>query len=262
MSVGKIAKSVIGRLGVASGRYRSHVASQLTIVAFHRVNDGLEGNDLTISSRSFRDFCKFFAKNFRVMPLGEQIRALRAGKPVGGSLSITFDDGYLDNYEIAAPILREVGLSATFFVTTNFIDSEFVPFWDSDLPQQPGWMSWKQVRELADHGFEIGCHTESHINMGRASLEMVKAELQNSKQILESRLQRPVDLFAYPFGGRANINQASLALVRTGGFSCCVSCCGGVNPADADPFQLNRLPISGWFATPYQMAAEMMLGKV
>ena len=74
---------------------------------------------------------------------------------MGGSLSITFDDGYLDNYEIAAPILREVGLSATFFVTTNFIGSEFVPFWDSDLPQQPGWMSWKQVRELADHGFEI-----------------------------------------------------------------------------------------------------------
>jgi peptidoglycan/xylan/chitin deacetylase (PgdA/CDA1 family) len=263
MSVSKLAKSMFGRLGVAAGRYSPVVASQVTIVAFHRVNDLLDSNDpLTVSSQTFREFCEFFRAQFRVVPLGEQIRALRAGQPIGGSLSITFDDGYLDNFEVAAPILKELGLPATFFVTTNFVESQSVPFWDKELPVQPGWMSWSQVAALSDDGFEIGCHTETHLDMGASPLEAIAIELRNSKKILEQRLRKPVELFAYPFGGRAHINEASLALVRGGGFSCCVSCCGGTNSAASDPFQLNRLPISGWFSSPYQMAAEMMLGKI
>jgi peptidoglycan/xylan/chitin deacetylase (PgdA/CDA1 family) len=210
----------------------------------------------------FRTFCTFFKDHYDVVPLGEQIRACREGAPKGGTLSITFDDGYLDNHQVAAPILKELGLTATFFVTTGFIQSSVVPFWDKELPKQPGWMSWDQVGELAREGFDIGAHTVTHLDMGKCSPEQIRAELRESKTVLEQRLSRPVPLFAYPFGARNNINDRSRDLVREEGFDCCVSCCGGTNVSAMNPYTLNRLPISGWFSSPYQMAAEIVLDKI
>jgi peptidoglycan/xylan/chitin deacetylase (PgdA/CDA1 family) len=177
-------------------------------------------------------------------------------------LSITFDDGYRDNFEVAAPILKEFGLPATFFVTTGFVQSETVPFWDKDLPRQPGWMSWDDVRGLKAQGFDIGCHTHTHLDMGTARLEEIRSELRQSRAILEDQIQGAISHFAYPFGGRQNITPASASLVREEGFDCCVSCCGGTNTGQLNPFELNRLPISGWFSTPYCMAADVVLDKV
>lgn len=259
----KFVKSALGRVLAASGAFQQKIGKQDTIVAFHRVNDFMpEGDSLTCGSQMFRDFCTFFKDHYDVVPLAEQIRACRSGKPRGGTLSITFDDGYRDNHDVAAPILRELGLTATFFVTTGFIQSDVVPFWDRDLPTQPGWMTWDQVRGLAANGFDIGGHTVTHLDMGTCPSEQIRAELRESKRELEQRLGRAITLFAYPFGARANINDVSRDLVREAGFECCMSCCGGTNVAATDPYTLNRLPISGWFATPYQMAAEIVLDKV
>jgi peptidoglycan/xylan/chitin deacetylase (PgdA/CDA1 family) len=259
----KFVKSALGRLLASTGVFRKKIGDQETITAFHRVNDFLPlGDGLTCSSKMFREFCSFFKDNFEVVPLADQIQACRMGRPTGGTLSITFDDGYLDNYAVAAPILKDLGLTATFFVTTGFIQSKAVPFWDRGLPTQPGWMSWDQVRELARDGFDIGCHTVSHLDMGKSSPGQVRSELRESKSEIERQLGRPVSLFAYPFGARENINEASLSIVREEGFDCCVSCCGGVNSRATDPYNLNRLPISEWFATPYQMATEIVLDKI
>jgi hypothetical protein len=85
--------------------------SKTTIVAFHRVSDHLPEDGLTCSSEKLQAFCKFFRKYFRVLPLAEQIAGCHAGVDLGGALSITFDEGYLDNFEVAAPILSKIGLS-------------------------------------------------------------------------------------------------------------------------------------------------------
>lgn len=262
--INRLVKTALGRVIEATGAYQASFASSMTIVAFHRVNDALsEEKSLTCSSAKFYDFCRFFASRFRVVPLSEQLRACRSNTPMGGTLSITFDDGYRDNAEVAAPILKQLGLPATFFVTTGFIESQQVPFWDHDLPVQPGWMSWEQVRELDRDGFDIGCHTHTHIDMGTATAGAIREELRTSKQILERQLGKPVTLFAYPFGGPEHIRDQSLEIVREEGFECCMSCCGGRNPAvPSDTFTLKRVPISDWFATPEQMAAEIVLGKV
>jgi peptidoglycan/xylan/chitin deacetylase (PgdA/CDA1 family) len=259
----KLVKSALGMAFTATGAFQQKVGKQETIVAFHRVNDSMPANDsLTCGSEMFSEFCGFFKEHYDIVPLAEQIRSCREGSPRSGTLSITFDDGYLDNFQVAAPILKDLGLPATFFVTTGFIQSTVVPFWDKDLPKQPGWMSWAHVRDLADSGFDIGCHTATHIDLGTCGAEEVRTELRESKTILEQRLSRPVTLFAYPFGARTNINQTSLDVVREEGFECCVSCCGGTNSGATDPFSLNRLPISGWFSRPHQMAAEIVLNKI
>jgi peptidoglycan/xylan/chitin deacetylase (PgdA/CDA1 family) len=260
-SIRKQVKSVMGRVAGLTGAYERRFRSQMTIVAFHRVNDQLAGDSLTCSTAKFEDFCRFFRKHFRVVPLSEQVAGCRTGSNMGGTLSITFDDGYLDNVEVAAPILRSMQLPATFFVTTGFIGSQTTPPWDRNLPQQPGWMTWDHVRALRAQGFEIGSHTDSHLDMGTADPERVHADLALSKQKLLDALGAPaVRLFAYPFGGPEHISGRSRDQVREAGFLCCVSCHGGVNPATSDPFDLNRVAVDQWYTSPDVFGFELLTG--
>ena len=260
--VKKRLKSALGGVASAAGLYARSFRSKMLIIAFHRVNDHLPEDGLTCSSAKFAEFCRFFHDHFRVLSLSEQIAAGRAGENMGGTLSITFDDGYLDNFEVAAPILRALRLPATFFITTGFIDTKVVPFWDRELPAQPGWMQWDHVRMLARQGFEIGCHTNSHIDMGTADSQTVRRELEVSRDRLQKELGTAPPLFAYPFGGRGNISVESLAVVREVGFMCCASCYGGINDPAEDPFNLKRIPVAEWFATPHQFGYELLMGRV
>jgi peptidoglycan/xylan/chitin deacetylase (PgdA/CDA1 family) len=254
-------KAGIGRVASMTGVFNASSASKMRIVAFHRVNDRLPPDSLTCTSKMFEEFCRYFKTHFKVVPLSEQIQACHEKRSMGGTLSITFDDGYLDNYEVAAPILERLGLPATFFITSSFVGSRQVPFWDKDLPFQPGWMSWEHVRDLSARGFHIGGHTETHIDMGRADLPAIRAELTRSKQQVEGELGKDVNLFAYPFGGLDNITEASRQLVRETGFRCCMGCYSGSNPATPDPYYLKRIPISTWFSSPHQLGGELFLER-
>ena len=255
------AKGAVGRVAGLTGAYAWQFRSRMTVVAFHRVTDEIAADGLTCGPRKFEAFCRFFSKHFRVVALSEQVSACRRGADMGGTLSITFDDGYRDNIDVAAPILKRLGLPATFFITTGFIGSQFVPFWDRHLSRQPGWMTWDQVRQLRDFGFEIGNHTENHLDMGSADPETVTGELARSKKRLVDELHCESTLFAYPFGGRHQISDRSRSLVIEAGFDCCLSCFGGTNLEGADPYSLRRIGIAEWFATPDQFGYELLTGK-
>jgi peptidoglycan/xylan/chitin deacetylase (PgdA/CDA1 family) len=258
----KVVKSAIGGLAGALGLYRADFRNRAVVVAFHRVNDVLAEDGLTCGSEKFAAFCEFFGRYFRVVSFEEQVIGYSDHKDMGGTLSITFDDGYRDNFEVAAPILTHYKLPATFFVTTGFIDSAKIPFWDLDLPQQPGWMTWDQVRSLSRQGFDIGCHTETHLDMATADPAVVRAELALSKQKIETEIGKKIRLFVYPFGGRNQISDRSIELVREAGFISCASCYGGTNEPLGDPFNIKRIGIATWFSTPHQFGAEIMMGKV
>ena len=255
-------KTVCGQVAGITGIYAREFRTKMTIVAFHRVSDQMPEDGLTCRARKFEAFCGFFRKHFRVLPLSEQIAASQAGADLGGTLSMTFDDGYLDNFEIAAPILRRFGLPATFFVTTGFIGSQVIAPWDRDLPRQPGWMTWDHVRGLASMGFEIGHHTDTHLDLGTADPAMIRTEFETSKRKFTEALGASPKLFAYPFGGQGNITPRGLQLAREAGFSCCASCFGGLNDVTPDPFGLKRIPIAGWFRTPDQFGFEFVMGKL
>lgn len=252
---------MLGRAAGLSGAYARDFRSKMTIVAFHRVNDLLPVDGLTCSAAKFESFCRFFQKYFQVLPVAEQVLGCRAGRDMGGTLSITFDDGYLDNFEVATPILRRLGLPATFFITTGFIASKSVAPWDAGLPSDPGWMNWDHVRGLRKQGFDIGSHTDMHIDLASSDPRVVREDLATSKRKLKEELGIAPELFAYPFGGRQHISESALQLVREAGFVCCVSCFGGVNPAGADPFHLNRIGVAEWFDSPDQFGFELVTNR-
>jgi peptidoglycan/xylan/chitin deacetylase (PgdA/CDA1 family) len=254
-------KTVLGRAAAFAGMYSRRFRSSMTIVAFHRVNDSQAQDGLTCSPDKFLAFCKFFQQHFRVVPLSHQVAACRTGRDMGGTLSITFDDGYRDNFTVAAPVLRELGLPATFFVTTSFIGSRTIPPWDAHLAVPPSWMTWDHLRALQAQGFEIGCHTDTHIDMGSAAPGTIRAELAISKRKIREELGVAPELFAYPFGGREHITEISRSLVREASFTCCASCHGGVNLPIADPYALKRIGIAEWFDTPDQFGFELIMNR-
>ena len=256
--ISKRIKAVLGSASGFSGVYARDFRSKMVVVAFHRVNDELVADGLTCGSAKFEAFCRFFREHFRIVPLSEQVAACHAGKDMGGTLSITFDDGYRDNYDIAVPILSRLRLPATFFLTTGYIGSNITAPWDRALTPAPGWMTWEQIRSLKAQGFDIGAHTDTHIDLGTAEPDTIRAELRACRQKLELEVGGEINLFAYPFGGVNNISPASRQLVREAGFSCCLSCYGAFNPPVSDPYHLARIGIAEWFATPHQFGFELM----
>lgn len=97
--------------------------ARLTALIFHRVlqaPDAMRPNEPT--GTEFETLLGWVAAQFRVLSLTEAIRGLRERMLPSRALVITFDDGYADNVEVAAPILRRHGMPATFFVATGFLD--------------------------------------------------------------------------------------------------------------------------------------------
>lgn len=261
--IAKRVKALVGHAAARAGVFAWDFRSKMTIVTFHRVRDDMPEEDgLTCSSARFQRFCEFFRDHFRVISLAEQVAGCSAGRDMGGTLSITFDDGYRDNYAVAAPILRNLGLPATFFVVTGFIGTHTIAPWDRKLPRQPGWMNWDQLRELLSDGFDIGSHTETHVDLGTADEGTARLELETSRRKLQEQLGRPMRLFAYPFGGRKNISERARELVRETGFVCCISAAGGVNGPTPSPFDLNRVVIGPEFAIPDQFGLDLLIGRI
>lgn len=101
-------------------------------------------------------------------------------------VSLTFDDGYANQYTAAAPILAAHGMQGTFFVPSGFVGSN-------------GYMTWSQVSALAAAGNEIGGHTVDHPDLTSISAAQARQEIcADRNTLLQQGL--PVTDFAYPYG--------------------------------------------------------------
>lgn len=100
----------------------SGARGRLNILIFHRV---LPAPDAlcpdAIDAARFEAQLRWLRSWFQVLPLADAVQRLAEGRIPARALAITFDDGYADNEEIAAPILSRLGMTATFFVATGFL---------------------------------------------------------------------------------------------------------------------------------------------
>ena len=119
-SAGAGNSSVRGLLGMLSP---AGARGRLTILIFHRVH--AQPDDFfpqEMHAAAFRKRMIWVRTWFNVLALDEAVSGLARGSLPARALAITFDDGYADNYTVAWPILRELGLHATFFVAAAFLD--------------------------------------------------------------------------------------------------------------------------------------------
>jgi peptidoglycan/xylan/chitin deacetylase (PgdA/CDA1 family) len=145
-------------------------------------------------------------------------------------VAVTFDDGYLDNFTNAAPILRRYGIPCAFFVSTGIVGTSRAFEHDLEkLGRAVPTMSWDHIGELYAQGFTIGSHTVSHVNLAKVSRQRALEELGESRDTLRRRLGMSRIAIAYPFGQRSDISIDGLALIRDAGYMACFSGYGGVN---------------------------------
>lgn len=220
-----------------------------TVLLFHRVTDEARDN-LSVGVAQFERLMQSLKQHCEVLSI-EQVLALGATVPRSRRplVAVTFDDGYLDNYTHAAPILRRLGLPAGFYVSTGIVAS------DRQFPhdQRRGnatlpVMTWDQIRQMHAWGFNVGSHTVSHVDCVAEDEAVVRGELQQSRADLQREIGRDDLIFAYPYGGRHQMNAQRLELVREVGYVACLSAYGGSNVGRVDGWNVLRRGIHWEFS--------------
>ena len=154
-----------------------------------------------VAPRLFRSQLDYLAgRGWKCRGLADVARSRGAQRSAGRSeFRVTFDDGYLSVYEGACPALSERNMTATIYVVAGSVGG--INDWDTRAgDSREPMMSVEQIRELSDGGFQIGSHTMTHPHLTELSDEQLRAELTDSKHILEDITGREVTTFSYPYG--------------------------------------------------------------
>lgn len=135
-----------------------------------------------------------------VVSLDAAARGLRGETPLPPRpVVLTFDDGYLDFLELAAPVLLEHGYTATVYAVAGLLGKTAAWVAPEGLEAAP-LMSASQLREIDALGFSVGSHTVTHPRLARIETAQIARELTDSKHMLEDALGKRVDHFCYPYG--------------------------------------------------------------
>lgn len=142
-------------------------------------------------------------------------------------VAITFDDGSGSDLLRAAPILREHGFGATFYITQGFLE-------------KPGYLTSPQLMELSALGFEIGCHSKTHPYLTDLDDAGLQREIAEPKAELEQIIGRAIEHFSCP-GGRYDGRVADVA--RRAGYRTVATSRIQSNRRSSDPYALGRVAV-------------------
>lgn len=183
-------------------RLAPQTAGHTWILGYHLVEGG-SGLPIDTPRSDFIAQLDMLQAEAEIIPLRELVRDLRRGEPASASrprVALTFDDAFLNFFEVALPILAERGLTATLYVPPGFIngDGNNPLYTERFAHMRP--MTWEQLGEAAATGIEIGSHTYRHTNLVRLPVTEVAAEMGRAQEEIERVLHmRPVSV-CYPEG--------------------------------------------------------------
>jgi peptidoglycan/xylan/chitin deacetylase (PgdA/CDA1 family) len=232
-----------------TGRRHSGVR---VILLYHSVGNSVP---LSVPTRDFRRQVAYLKKHFRIVLLRDLPRVLAEAREEEAIACVTFDDGLLDNYEHALPILEDHSIKASFFIPTGSIGGMHSAFYG----EQP-CMTEIHLREVASLGHELGAHTVTHPKLTRVSLAEAHTEIAESKARLEDLLNEPVTSFAYPKG---DYNEEVKQLTGKAGFQHAVTTREAlVDNTEIDWLRLPRVwinPTMGWMQFQAKLSSALEL---
>lgn len=214
--------SVVGEI-----RGQDRVCSR--ILTYHSV--GKRDHEMNVGLDDFRDQMEWLADQGIVRTLSDAAEGAEG-------VAITFDDGYADTLRIAAPVLAELGLSATVFIVAGRAGMRLTC--DADL-ETGALMTWEEIREIETMGWSVGGHTLTHRRLSRLTRMEQRTEIADCTRLLEDNLGHTIEAFAYPYGSALDYNETSKELVRASGYSFAVSNRFGPNTPGCDRWALRRM---------------------
>jgi peptidoglycan/xylan/chitin deacetylase (PgdA/CDA1 family) len=215
---------------------------RVPILMYHYISTPPDENDklrvdLSVTPANFEAQLKYLAsEGYHTIKLSDLAEYLISGTRLPSKpIVLTFDDGYLDNYQNALPILKKYNMVGTFFIITGFVDEG-----------RTGYMNWDQIEDLAIEGNEIGSHTMSHLDLRNRTRAMLNTEIVSSKLTIESRIGVTVKSFCYPAG---KYDARTLDVVRAADYTVAVSTDvqGVIQSADWI-YELRRVRVRGTYS--------------
>lgn len=182
--------TVVNNIQSFSDKYNLNIKVEkeflVPILCYHGVLDNPWGiSSLFVRVNEFETQMKYLSENGYTPLFASEISAAKNyEKPV----IITFDDGYLDVYTNAFPILKKYNMKANVYMISAWINGDV-------------YMSTDMTKEMsASSLIEIGSHTVDHKSLAYLTNEQIEQELKQSKEDLENMLNTKIKVLAYPKG--------------------------------------------------------------
>lgn len=169
----------------------------------------------------FHELLDALTRTHTLVPYSAAVALATSGRIDRPYVCFSFDDAFKSNLRTAR-ILEHHGTTGCFFVPTGFVGvsrrDEAEQFFRTDQNVEDTAMSWDDLRSLAQHGHEIGSHTQSHPDCSTLSREQLDHELKTSRSELAEQLDIKIDHFAWPFGRFHHFSTVARNAARSAGF--------------------------------------------
>lgn len=199
------------------------------VLYYHSVSEN-SINDVTITPEKLKEQLNYINdNNYVTITMRELYSHIENNTPIPQkSIIITFDDGYMNNYTEAFPILKDLNMTATIFCVGNSLDGSY-------------YLSEDAIKEMSDYGIDIESHTVNHLHLDTLSYDQQLSEIRNSKNILEKITGKEVLALAYPFG---DYNNDTIKATKEAGYKMAFTTKLGLSDRTDNIYELNRIYIS------------------
>lgn len=196
------------------------------LIMLHQVDPDLPASGMNMPPAKFEQLLQYLVKEKSTFCFVSELEEFKEKKNV---VAITFDDGFIDNYQHAYPLLKKYGIKSTIYLATQIEGIEKL----NDV----------QIKEMSSSGLvEFGAHTQHHINLLQTPDEEAYEEILKSKRDVEA-LVGHCSSFAYPFG---RYNEKHQQMVKEIGFKTAVSTRKKIECySEGNQFELPRISASG-----------------
>jgi len=178
------------------------------ILTYHSIDES--GSPISLSEQVFRSQIAWLARSsVRVVSLDDLMRLPAATDAV----ALTFDDGFVNFGDIAAPLLAEHGLPSTLFVVADAVGrtNRWPGRTERGVPELP-LLGWDSIARLREQRVEIGAHTRTHANLARLTNDRLQDEVLGGADRIRDAVGCAPTAFAYPYGA---VSDAAVAMVAS-----------------------------------------------
>ncbi len=237
----------------------------IPVLMYHHVNP--EGNFINVTPGIFEKHISYLRNSGFTGLHTADFLSILSGKqhPPERPIVITFDDGWLDNWLYAFPVLKKYHMKAVIFAVTSLVTDKARRERNDEKTVLPlpvhrecqemvdtgraaeVMLSWDEAREMEASGLiDIQSHTDTHQRWdkmkydGKTRSNVIGRELETSKKIIQEKLDKECTSLCWPWG---IYNEEDITLARSAGYKLLFTTEKGTNTAEADPLRIKRITI-------------------
>lgn len=249
------------------------------VLMYHHINPH-QGDMVTITPEVFEQQMKYLhGSGYKTLKIEELLSYISGGLILREkAVVVTFDDGWLDNYLYAFPIIKKYDIRANIFIVSDIVDrashkktgicAPLPKHRESKLLLQQGeehrvFLNWDLIREMERSGtVDFYSHTKTHASCDFLSEAELLQELELSKHTIEEEIGKPCPYLCWPYGRYSDI---AITIAQKVGYHAIFTTNHGIAKVGSDPYRIKRIVMkgrSGWFKKRVFLYTDPLLSEL